>query len=282
MSNFILINILLVLSVIDCVRIEYRADRQTIIVQFSEFDIDNPFYYEYDYGYEFLNRVIVDCFANKLVFTNGSVLFSPKYTGYCQASQPEWIAIELDRRDYFRFINNYGIATNTNLTLGLFTNNKATVGNFPLQPIPENSPLNVTSIISDRYFYFDLYFADFFRGEGVLLLHFSTFVRLSSLNISLLTLGSTRRIMQSSSHVLTGGDILTSAPTDIAIDVAIRLTNEDRVFMEENDICTNDVNCYVHYESELVRSINQYQLSTTYFSWSSTRSVFQVPKCKHY
>ena len=278
MSNLILINILLILLVIDCVRIEYRGDSQTIIIQFSEFDDYNPFYFEYDYGYDYLNREIVDCFANKLVFTNGSVSFSPKYTGSCKTYDPELIRIQLDQRDYFGFIN-IGFATIPNPSLGLFTRNEDTIlGNFPIQPISENSPLNVTSTNSDDEFYFS--FADFFLGEGVLLLHFSTFVRLSSLNISLLTLRSSSRIMQSPSRILTGGDILNSAPNDVTIDVAIRLTDEDRVFMEENDICTNDDNCYVHFEPGFVHSFNQYQLRT-YGTGHGTRNVFQTPKCKH-
>ena len=72
---------------------------------------DNPFDYDYYYYYEVnRGREDVDCFADKLVFTDGINTFSPIYSGYCSSYSTQQVIVQLDSRDYLSFIQ-LGFAT---------------------------------------------------------------------------------------------------------------------------------------------------------------------------
>ena len=241
------------------VQIRYDGDVQSFTVNF----VDTP-----------PVRVIYNCFTDKLVFTDGNTTFTPRYPGRCSYAGGT-ILVSLNVRDYHRFIQ-AGLATRPYPNLSVYTNDKASEGEFPLQPILPESPLVATYIIRSpsRFSSAVSYTApQLFREEGVLLFHFNTFVLLSSLDLSeQVWLGrresrinyyGVTEINSNYSVSLKGAEILTTASDDLAISIALRLTSEQRLLMRERGICTghsSDCKLLVGAKPDFVKSFSGFNV----------------------
>ena len=245
-------------GVIDSIDIRYSTDDQSLYINFQSLE-DNPFDYDYYYYYEVnRGREDVDCFADKLVFTDGINTFSPIYSGYCSSYSSQQVIVQLDSRDYLSFIQ-LGFATASDgiyPALSIYTNSKALEGNFTIEPITAENPINATyTVSSDNIGYDDI---EYFVEDGILVFHFNTFIRFSSLNISVLEMSSALTRNENNTRRLTVSEtiILTEPVDDLAITIAIRIGASDKAFLEDKYICTNRTNCVISWTPDLATSFN--------------------------
>ena len=211
----------------------------------------------------------MDCFADKLVFTDGVSTFSPIYNGYCYSYSSQQVIVELDPRDFLSFIQ-LGFATAPDgvyPALNISTNSKALEGDFTIEPITAEDPINATYFVSNYNIGYDD--IEYFVEDGILVFHFSTFIQFSSLNISVFEISSeylslrneenTRGITESEAT------ILTEPIYDLAITIAILLGASDRAFFEDNYICTNRTNCIMYWTPDLATSFNGHSIYDNHY-----------------
>ena len=215
----------------------------------------------------------VDCFAEKLVFTDGVTTFTPQYHGYCYSYSLNMIGLELDPRDYLAFIQ-IGFADTRDEPPALFvyTTDTASEYGYPLEAISTDSPINCTYFISNYAFGWDD--MEYFVEEGILLFHFSTFINVSSLNLTVLELSPIYQYQgRSSNNTLnvTTGKLLTQPVDGLAINVAIRLSASDRMFLKDNSICTNITNCIVYWSESLAMSYHGYPIYANEYGFNIYR-----------
>ena len=228
----------------------------TIFVDFEELDY-NPFLYNYDnYGNDL--RPDIDCFGNKLVFTDGTTTVSPEHPGFCSSYSDTSIVLRLDTRDLYVFVlAGFVVSMPIFPTVMVYTNDKAHEGNFPLQSIAANAPINFTYVETYQE---PLYISEisFDTEDGILLLHFTAFVRVSTFNLTDLRLATTSYDLNvNNSHYLTGGDILSVSETDdLAIDFAIQLLDSDRLELQRKGICVDYNDCNFHWPESFVESFS--------------------------
>lgn len=270
-------------SVIDNITIKLfdHAEQIDLVVDFSVFD-DNPFYFFGDFfNYGFPTRLeTIGCLANKLEFTDGITTFTPKHPGYCHTYtyDPTQIVFNFDNRDLLHFIL-AGFASKPYPNLTMHTNNRSSEGNFPaIAPIPKDDPIIVSYAESMLFarFYRDRE-NEYFMSEGIMLVHFPTFIRLSSLNLSQALVGTRGgSLTLNNSRTLADSEILTQDFNDLAITVALRLNSEVKIFFEKNGICTDKTNCALFYNEQFARLYNGYPVrerwQSTLYVWNSTAS----------
>ena len=241
---------------------------------FSDLE-DNPFY---DYYYFFqidesrVNNEDVQCFAEKLVFTDGVTTFTPQYHGYCYSYSINFVMLELDARDFLAFIQiGFADAQDGPTALFVYTIDTASEYGFPFEEITADSPLNCTYYISNNAFGLDdiIYFVE----EGILLFHFQTFINASSLNLSVLELSSTYYNQRTSNNTLnvTNGELLTQPANGLVIYAAVRLTTTDRMLLQDNDICINRTNCIIYWSQDFAISYHGYPIQDNTFGTSIYR-----------
>ena len=247
---------------ITSIRIRERNEEARIWVTFSNLN-DNPFiedYTEYYYYSQNFMPANQDCFANKLVFTNGTTTFTPQHTGWCSSVSSTLIKVFFDTQDSYRFVL-AGFADLPFTDLLVYTNENALTGNFPIQPIAQNEAISVTSDAETGL-------VGFFRPtlnipNGVLLLQFTSFVQLSSLNLQWVQLGRSYTRTPENSFNLTGGTILTTAD-QLSVDVPVQLTSGDRAKLENLNICVQSQECLIFTSSGLAQSFDGRPVSNTY------------------
>ena len=250
------------LDVISSIRIRERNDGERIWVTFSNLT-DNPFIEDYS-GYYYYSQNFMpanqDCFANKLVFTNGTTTFTPQHTGWCSSTSSSLITLFFDVQDSYQFVLS-GFASFPFTDLLVYTNEKALTGNFPIQPIAQNEAISVTSDAETGPVGFLNPTLDI--PNGVLLLQFTTFVQLSSLNLQWVQLGRSYTRTPENSFNLTGGTILTTAE-QLSVDIPIQLTSEDRAKLENMSICTLPQECIIFTSSGLAQAFDGRSVSNRY------------------
>ena len=205
-----------------------------------------------------------ECFAEKLVFTDGVTTFTPQYHGYCYSYVTNLVGVELDSRDFLAFIQ-IGFADTHDQapTLFMYTTDTASEYGFLIEAISADNALNCTYYIDNYGFEHN---GVKFVEEDILLFHFSTFINVSTLNLTAIEFSNTRFSYFSfeqtpqNTYSLTGGEVLTQPVDGLAINVAIRLTVTDRLFLEDNDICTSRTNCRIHWSKNLVMSYHGYSI----------------------
>ena len=219
-----------------------------------------------------------DCFANKLVFTDGFTTFIPQYAGICNSFRVDpVIRVSLDTRDYYQYIM-AGFATYPYPDLLMYTIEDSISGDFQIQPIAENEAINVTEN-NDPFGYIGFRDITLDVANGILLIHFNTFIQLPSLNLSWIQLGASFNRLPENSFNLTGGRVLTMAD-QLSPDVVIQLSDGDRTQLENKGICSTPQNCMIFYSIDLAVAFDGRPLSPTY-GWHITRLLTPV-QCKYY
>ena len=197
-------------------------------------------------------QAIQDCFANKLVFTNGTTTFTPQHSGWCSSTPSSFITVFFDLQDFYQFVLT-GFANHPFTDLFVYTNENALTGNFPIQPIARNEAINVTSDAGTGEVGLSSPTLDI--PNGVLLLQFYNFIQLSSLNLQWVQLGRSHKRTPENSFNLTGGTIITTAD-QLSVDVPVQLTSEDRAKLENLSICVQPQECLIFTSSGLARAFD--------------------------
>ena len=250
-------------AVISNVTVDSDGDHiNSIVVNFVSLE-DNPFDYDYDQlGRRILSlRDTVDCFAHKLVFSNGSTTFNPQYPGICTSysysGSDSRVFVRFDNQDYLDFIL-AGFATPPYPDLVVYTTEDSREGEFPITMISEDNPLVV---MYDDYEEQNVGFDNITYNaiSNVLLINFRTFIRLSTLNIVKIMFSTENfeDISPANSFNLTGGTVLTRADS-LAIDVAIAITSDDLQQLHAKNICVSNDNrdCRMYSGTDLAVSYN--------------------------
>ena len=246
---------------IESIQIQYSTGQQTIRLMFSDLE-NNPFsdsYYFFHSIDEGVDDEDVQCFAEKLVFTDKVTTFTPRYHGYCYSSSYKLIVLELDPRDFLAFIQ-IGFADTQDGPPAVFvyTIDTASEYGFPLEVITADDSLNCTYSIYNKAF--GLNDLKYYVEEGILVFHFETFINASSFNLLVLELSSTYYDHQSPNNtfIVTEGELLTQPVDGLMITAAVRLTTTDRMFLENNGICTNRTNCIIYWSQDFAISYHGY------------------------
>ena len=215
----------------------------------------------------------MQCFAEKLVFTDGVTTFTPQYHGRCYSSSSSQIVMELDPRDFLVFIQ-IGFANTQDEppALYMYTIDTASEYGYLLETIAADNSLNCNYSISNSAFGWKG--IKYFVEEGILAFHFSTFVNASSLNFMTLQLSSVYYYSQSANNTLnlTGGELLTQPVDGLVNNAVIRLAATDRMFLKNKIICTNRTNCIISWSQNFALSYNGYPVQTNTYG----TSVYQV------
>ena len=207
----------------------------------------------------------MQCFAEKLVFTDGVTTFTPQYHGHCYSYFSSQVTLELDPRDFLVFIQiGFANAQDEPPALYMYTIDKASEYGYPLETITADNSLNCNYSISNSAFGWrgiNRYFVE----EGILAFHFSTFVSASSLNFMALQLSSVYYHFQSSNNTLnlTGGELLTQPVDGLVNNAVIRLVTTDRKSLKDKTICTNSTNCILNWSQNLALSYNGYPIQSS-------------------
>ncbi len=225
--------------------------------------MENPFsddYYYYHYNcYNCFNRVYdVPCILNQLVFrnTHTNEIFQAEYAGACTSYYTNHIQITMNPRDHLRMVVNEFIDTNSTMPLGLEMYTADMLGapfNLRIEPddvIEFNVTLNLygfNNII--RYL-------DYWTDEGIILIHFYTFIDVATVNTNKLSLSRSSYYYNRDANNtvnITGGEVLNQSP-GLTLSIAIKLTTSDQNLLASKGICTGDIgnsirDCYLAVES---------------------------------
>ena len=205
----------------------------------------------------------MQCFAEKLVFTDGVTTFTSQYHGHCYSYSSSQVILELDPRDFLVFIRiGFTNPQDEPPALYMYTIDTASEYGYLLETITADNPLNCTYYISNSAF--GLKDIDYFAKEGILVFHFSAFVNVSSFNFTVLQLSSVYYYsgIQSPNNTLslTGGELLTQPVDGLVNNAVIRLPATDRMFLKNKTICTNRTNCIVSWSQNFALSYNGYPI----------------------
>ena len=234
-----------------------------MVIMFSDLD-GNPFYYYFQSDESGIYDEDVQCFAEKLVFTDGVTTITPQYHGHCYSNSPSRIILELDPRDFLVYIQIwFGNAQDRPPALYMYTIETASEYGYPLETISADNSLDCITIISHSSV--GVKNIEYFVEEGILVFHFSTFVNASSFNFTVLQLSSVYSNSRSPNNTLslTGGELLTQPVDGLVNNAAIRIAAIDRMFLKDKTICTNRTNCFIYWSWDLALSYNGHSIQTT-------------------
>ncbi len=200
--------------------------------------IENPFFNYYE---AFDSMASVRCFLNEVVFknTNTNETFQAEYPGRCNAYDMNVINIMMNPRDYLRMITDEFInATSTKpVRLEMYTVDTLAA---PFNLRIESNDTVECDLILNTYSYVGVNDFDYWINEGIILVHFSVLVDVDTVNISMLSLSSSRSDgirNENNTLVLTSAEILNDSP-GLALTVGIRMTSSDRALLASRGICT--------------------------------------------
>ncbi len=216
----------------------YYNNRVDISINFNNL-MENPFYdRDRDY-YQSLGRVFdVPCILNQFVFrnTHTNEIFQAEYPGFCRSYGTNSVQILMNPRDYLRLVVNEFINRNsTTVPLEMYT--KDMIGapfNLRIEP---DDPIECDARL---YFYSEeriINEIDYWTDEGILLIHFNTFIEVATVNVSKLSLSRNYYQDANNSVNITSGEILNQSP-GLTSSVAIRLTLTDLALVGSKGICT--------------------------------------------
>ena len=218
--------------------------------------MENPFYdYDYYYVYFFNNRQVFDvpCFLNQLVFRNTDTneIFQAEYAGTCSSYDTNNVQITMNPRDYLKLVVDEFInTTSTTTPLEMYTADMFVVP-FNLRIEPDD-PIEC-DVRKNLYSNARVTDTDYWTDEGILLIHFNTFIEVATVDVSKLSLS--RNYYQDANNTvnITSGEILNQSPS-LARSVGIKLTLSDLALLASKGICTGSnksliQDCYLSIQS---------------------------------
>ena len=217
-------------------------------------------YGEYYYMYEAFDMADVPCFLNELVFknTNTNETFQAEYPGRCTAYETNLINIVMNHRDYQRMIMDEFINATSTTPVRLEMYTADTLGTpFNLR-IESNDTVECT-VFLNTYSYVGVNDFDYWIDEGIILIHLNVLVDVDTVNISMLSLSSSRSDgNENNTLILTSAEILNESP-GLALTVGIRMTSSDRALLASRGICTaggvdSILDCFVSLEEGFAAS----------------------------
>ncbi len=243
---------------VDRVGFSYTYTGISINIYFNNL-MENPFYdYDYDYDYYYyynyrsFNRVYdVPCILSQFAFrnTHTNEIFQAEYAGTCNSYTPNHIQITMNHRDFLRMVVNKFIDTNSTTPLGLEMYTADMLGApFNLQIEPDDAiEFNVTLNLYSSYI--GIRYLDYWTDEGILLIHFTAFIDVATVNASKLSFFRNYNRDANNTVNITGGKILNQSP-GFTSSVAIRLTSSDQDLLDSKGICTGGFiyDCYLSIE----------------------------------
>ncbi len=240
---------------VDRVGFSYTYSGVNIHIYFNNL-MENPFYDDdyddyYYYYYRSFNLVLdVPCILSQFAFrnTHTNEIFQAEYLGTCNSYSANRIQITMNHRDFLRMVVNEFIDTNSTTPLGLEMYTADMLGapfNLQIQPddaIEFNVTLNLNTYIGIRYL-------DYWTDEGILLIHFTAFIDVATVNASKLSFSRNYNRDANNTVNITGGKILNQSP-GLTSSMAIRLTSSDQDLLDSKGICTGGFiyDCYLSIE----------------------------------
>ena len=232
---------------VNSVNFNYYNTHVVISIYFNNLMV-NPYQRDYDYYYQSSNRVFdVPCLLNQFVFrnTHTNEIFQAEYPGACDSYGTNHVQIRMNPRDYLRLVvNEFVNTTSTTIPLEMYTADMIgapfNLRIEPDDPIECDARLYLYSVgITD---------IDYWTNEGILLIHFNTFIEVATVNVSKLSLS--RNYYQDANNTvnITSGEILNQSP-GLTSSVAIRLTLTDLALVGSKGICTEGGSCRLVAES---------------------------------
>ncbi len=223
--------------------------------------MENPFLSYGEYYYEdFDSMADVPCFLNELVFknTNTNETFQAEYPGRCNAYETNLINIVMNHRDYLRMIMDEFINATSTMPVRVEMYTVDTLGDpFNLR-IESNDTVECT-VFLNTYSYVGVNDLDYWIDEGIILIHLNALVDVDTVNISMLSLSSSRSDgNENNTLILTSAEILNESP-GLALTVGIRMTSSDRALLASRGICTaggvdSILDCFVSLEEGFAAS----------------------------
>ena len=238
---------------VDRVEFYYRYSGVNIHIYFKEL-MENPYFYN-----SFDRTSAVLCILDQFVFRNTDTneIFQAEYAGTCTSYRANSIRINMNPRDYLRLVSDEFLDTTLEtIPLEMYTADMLGAP-FNLRIEPDDAielDLRWNLIPFIRSFEFD-----FWIDEGILLIHFTTFIDVATVNASKLSLSLSPFYNRDANNTctvnITGGEILNQSP-GLTSSVAIKLTSDDRDLLVSKGICTGGnlsrtfiYNCYLDIES---------------------------------
>ncbi len=216
--------------------------------------MENPFYddeyYSYYYYYYYFNtRQVLDvpCFFNQLVFRNTDTneIFQAEYVGTCISYDTNHVRITMNPRDHLKLVVDEFINDNTTSTMPLglemYTADMFVVP-FNLRIEPDD-PIEFDVIVNLNS-YAGITDIDYWTDEGILLIHFDTFIEVATVDASKLSLSAISRNNNLDTVNITSGEILNQSPS-LARSVGIKLTLSDLALLASKGICTGGNRSFV-------------------------------------
>ena len=197
--------------------------------------MENPFEFFY-YLHLFNTRQAlfdVPCFLNQLVFRNTDTneTFQAEYAGTCSGSGTNHVQITMNPRDYFKLVVDEFInTTSTTTPLEMYTADMFVVP-FNLRIEPDD-PIEF-DVGKNLYSYAWIADVDYWTDEGILLIHFSTFIEFATVDVSKLSLSADAN----NTVNITSGETLNQS-SSLAGSVGIKLTLSDIALLASKGICT--------------------------------------------
>ncbi len=246
--------------------------------------MENPFYND-DY-YNNYPVFDVPCILNQLIFrsTHTNEVFQAEYTGTCNSYRANIIQITMNHRDFLRLFENEFIDTTSTTSLEMYTADMLGAP-FNLQIQPDEAVEFVLRLSLSSYVGISAA-PDYWTDEGILLIHFTAFIDVATVNASKLSLSHSysyyynQDIDANNTVNITGGEILNQSP-GLTLSVAIKLTSSDHDLLASKRICTGGngssiYDCYLDTESgfatayfgaEVYTTANSYRRYTVNKIW---------------
>ncbi len=245
---------------VDRVRFYYSyTDELYIYLSFNNL-MENPFYdYVYkdffrDYNYYYYLNInprayMLDepCFLNQLVFRNTDTneIFQAEYAGTCTSGDTHDVQITMNPRDYFKLVVDEFINATSTMPLGLEMYTADMLGapfNLRIEP---DDPIEFDVSDEDLHpIYAEITDTDYWTDEGILLIHFNTFIEVATVNVSKLSLYRNNNRDANNTVNITSGEILNQSPS-LARSVGIKLTLSDLALLASKGICTESNRSFV-------------------------------------
>ena len=240
---------LLLIGSVSVERVDFYYDYGgvNIYIYFNNL-MENPFYND-----DYYPMFDVPCILNQLIFrsTHTNEVFQAEYTGTCNSYRANIIQITMNPRDFLRLFENEFIDTTSTTSLEMYTADMLGAP-FNLQIQPDEAVEFVLRLSLSSYVGISAA-PDYWTDEGILLIHFTAFIDVATVNASKLSLSRPSSYYQrdpNNTVNITGGEVLNQSP-GLTLSVAIKLTSNDHDLLASKRICTGSsiYDCYLNTES---------------------------------
>jgi hypothetical protein len=190
------------------------------------------------------------------------------------------ITISLEYIDWNALRSNLNLATSsTNTYLSFPVTFASTVGGVPLLGIPETSALRVTTYTPDTQ-RLQLSFYSINFNTGILHFEFLKPILVSSVNLTAIQFQNTQ-LSPSAMYRLTGGQITTSAPASISLDILLSLM--DIIGLDGiPNLATGTLDTFISFVSNFVTDTNGNALIPTTLQVSSFVGDVAAPRLEYF